>query len=286
MEATSKQLYQIVGLLWPYRILPPPPSYDELMAMLPNPYTCDGVTTAEICENMSQESADPKPNCVHQKLADAASLQWQPCKTWSLVHFFMHNLPDPVPEEVANAAQALAAFLGQRFVCDDCRGFFQEGVIKPYGLPPNSAKGSDIAHWYWYGHNVASEHVATTRGTHPWLTQIGTQNTIKVPAKWPTWRMQNPWFMPWNTSVHQWTSSWTLETAEHNECVQGTKLVLGWGHKAGECLDMCVANPECDGFNIEIHRLMGGPTCCFFTGPVLMQPTFQTTCYRVIRKRP
>jgi len=288
VEAVRKQLYEIVGLLWPHHVLPPPPSYEELMAELPNPFACDGVTTADICQKMSEEDPDPKPNCVHKALAKAAELQWQPCKTWSVVHFFMHNLVDPVPEKVANAAQALAALLAQRFVCDDCRGFFQDGVIKPYGLPPISTSGSDIARWYWYGHNVASEHVASTRGTHPWLTQLGDQNTIKTPPRWPTGKMQNPWFMPWNTSVHQWSSSWTLDTAEHSKCAEGTRLDLvsdpGFADKPGKCLDLCIAARKCNGFNVKHSRKTGDSTCHFFTGPVSMVPTVKTTCYKIVRQ--
>lgn len=285
-EKARKTLYEIVGTLWPSHVFPPPPSYEALMAMLPNPYTnCSCIKTPSDCENAANEDNET-PNCVQTNLKMAAKLSMQPNKLWSVAHFLVHNLQDPVPEEQANAAQALAAFLGQKFTCNDCRGFF-EGVVKVYGLPPITTSSADIARWYWYGHNVVSEHVATTRGTHPWLIQLGDQNTIETPKNWTTQSLQNPWFMPWSVALKQWTSPWKLETLESTECDTGSRGTVPRGLaraaatstelSLGECLDLCVTDASCSGFNYV-------GKCNFFSGKVLAMQDLDSTCYKIIRK--
>merc|ERR1711998_690153 len=66
----------------------------------------------------------------------------------------------------------LASHLSENFWCNDCRGFFTIGVLSAYGLPPSAADGEAHARYWNFGHNVASEHVATTRGGHPWINTI------------------------------------------------------------------------------------------------------------------
>jgi len=261
--------------------LPPPPSFDKLMELVKSdPFECPGITTGAQCQEASEELLE-KPNCVQEALLRGHRLQYMPNKLWSVAHFFLHNMVDPVPSKVANAAQALAAFLGERFTCNDCRGFFQIGVIGATGIPPLSTKGDDIAKWFWYGHNIASEHVATTRGTHPWLMQLGDQNTISTPDGKPPGTLQNPWFMPWETAVEQWKANWTLETVENSACSGGLVKHSKHGLQTGECFDMCLKEASCAAFNY--HNRSGRVRCEFITGAYYMQGKLGTTCYRLKR---
>merc|ERR1711972_303425 len=106
-EATRQQLFQIVGLLWPTGTLPPPPSFDKLMELVKSdPFECPGITTGAQCQEASEELLE-KPNCVQEALLRGHRLQYMPNKLWSVAHFFLHNMVDPVPSKVPNAAQAL-----------------------------------------------------------------------------------------------------------------------------------------------------------------------------------
>ena len=44
----------------------------------------------------------------------------------------------------------------QNFWCNDCRSFFEVGVIEQFGLPPRDGSGMQIARWWHHAHNVAS----------------------------------------------------------------------------------------------------------------------------------
>jgi len=76
-----------------------------------------------------------------------------------------------------------------------CRGFFYEGIISTYGLPPDRPDPTAHARWWWWAHNVASEHVASIRGGHPWIHQAGAADVAQY---------QNPYFMTWQDAVRQW----------------------------------------------------------------------------------
>ena len=62
-------------------------------------------------------------------------------------------------------------------------------------LPPDRPDPTAHARWWWWAHNVASEHVATTRGGHPWIHQSGAPDVE---------RYQNPYFMTFEDAVTQW----------------------------------------------------------------------------------
>ena len=153
-----------------------------------------------------------------------------PSQVWSLVHFVMHNQPEPMSGARAQASRALAVWLLNNFWCDDCRGeggvhvqgccgergcvcsrlqrgragpgrramvppaggaagagvaaglqpqldpshptrsllrsthlppppapgFFYEGIVSVYGLPPEAPDAEAHAKWWWFAHNVAS----------------------------------------------------------------------------------------------------------------------------------
>ena len=137
--------------------------------------------------------ANDKNSEVSKLLAKASILSAQPNKVWSLVHFLTFNLIDlQITQEKGLASQALATLLAQNFWCNDCRSFFEVGVIEPFGMPP-LATGMDIAKWWHHAHNTASEHVATTRAGHPWIHQLDALRTY-----------QNPFYMTWEDAYHMW----------------------------------------------------------------------------------
>lgn len=276
-KQTREQLYEIIGILWPKDTLPPPPSLDDIMKKIKSPYECAGVNTQAKCASeLSAETATP--NCVQGALLAAHGIQFRPCKLWSLVHWFMFNIPNPVPPETADAARALAAFLGEKFVCNDCRAFFQQGVIGHIGLPPATTNADDIAKWFHYGHNIASEHVASTRGTHPWLLQFGDINTIKTPDGKPVSDVQNSWFMPLTTATRQWKAYWKLETLNNLVCHGSPVSFLPQG-SVGECFDSCLQDGSCEGFNY-CHKWK---RCYYFKGLSSTESRETNTCYKIVR---
>jgi hypothetical protein len=187
--ATQQRVYNIAAALWPTQLFDPIPSFDELMQLIPDPniYGSPADCVAQ---------ADIPGSDINKALASAATLSSQPNQVWSLVHFLMHNQQAPLTPKRVAASRALAGHLSESFWCDDCRGFFSVGVIEVYGLPPLSSDPEDHARWWWYGHNVASEHVASTRGGHPWIHELGEQGVASF---------QNPFFMTWRDAVDMWT---------------------------------------------------------------------------------
>lgn len=130
-------------------------------------------------------------------LANLGALSTQPNKVWSAVHFLMHNQPSPMSPRRVNAAVSIVSFLLEAFWCDDCRGFFYD-LVEKAGPPPHSNDPYVHQRWWWRAHNLASEHVASTRGGHPWIHQLGQSNVEEY---------QNPFFMEWATAVKQWTNN-------------------------------------------------------------------------------
>ena len=129
--------------------------------------------------------------------------------------------------EAVEASRATAVHLSRHFYCMECRSFFTEGILKPYGLPPTStdrdahakcqlfverdchpflsperthsslAASLDSTDWN-FGHNVASEHVATTIGGMPWIHP-------PIGGTGPTAELKNAFFMPYDVAKEQWT---------------------------------------------------------------------------------
>jgi len=193
VNETRMRGLNILKQLWPYKVYPagPPKDILERLNQCCNPLPrCTSTSTAEDCDPGTYNTTD-----VKKKLATAHMMANRPNKIWSVAHFVTMNLPDPVPASVAHASQALAVFLAHNFWCDDCRGFFQVGVVEEYGLPPITNQADDIAKWWWNGHNVAGEHVATTRGGHPWIHELGYAD-VKA--------YQNPWYMTWEDAQAMW----------------------------------------------------------------------------------
>lgn len=187
--ATQHRIYNIAAALWPTQLFDEIPSFDEVMRLIPDPNLFGSPSDCVA-------QADVPGSDINKALASAATLSSQPNQVWSLVHFMMHNQIAPLSPKRVAASRSLAAHLSESFWCDDCRGFFSVGVIEVYGLPPLSTNPEDHAHWWWYGHNVASEHVASTRGGHPWIHELGERDVASF---------QNPYFMTWKDAVDMWT---------------------------------------------------------------------------------
>jgi hypothetical protein len=187
--ATQHRIYNIVAALWPTQLFDTIPSFNQVMQLIPDPNLYGSASDCVA-------QADVPDSDINKALASAATLSSQPNQVWSLVHFLMHNQQAPLSPKRIAASRALAAHLSESFWCDDCRGFFSVGIIEVYGLPPMSSNPEDHARWWWYGHNVASEHVASTRGGHPWIHELGEQGVASF---------QNPFFMTWRDAVDMWT---------------------------------------------------------------------------------
>lgn len=193
-----EQIYKIAVELWPWVVLKRgPPSLEELGEMLPDPFEYlvkhEHMTPQQASVQCAIQS-DESTTMVSHLLKEAHILAAQPNKVWSLVHFFTFNLIDlQITESKALASQALATLLAQNFWCNDCRSFFEVGVIKQFNLPPLDGNGMQIARWWHHAHNVASEHVATTRAGHPWIHQI---DALK--------EYQNPFYMSWDDAYEMW----------------------------------------------------------------------------------
>uniref|UniRef100_A0A0G4HZL4 Sulfhydryl oxidase n=1 Tax=Chromera velia CCMP2878 TaxID=1169474 RepID=A0A0G4HZL4_9ALVE len=194
--STRRRGYQIIAALWPSASsLSPPASFEELMGVLEGE-GLERVKGALEEEGKCEEGEKEKGSEVAKALANLGKLAAMPNQVWSLTHFAMHNLESPMTQKQVEASQALAGFLLENFWCTDCRGAFYEDVIKVTGMPPESTAPRAHAKWWWHGHNLASEHVATTRGGHQWVFQLG-EGGVK--------QFQNPFFMRWEDAVKMWT---------------------------------------------------------------------------------
>jgi len=187
--------YSIAEALWPRHVVGPYPSWEEVsneffVVQIGNhrSYNLLKNMTAEICQIKDEDKQD-----VVDALASTALGAWSsmPNLIWSLIHFMMHNQRAPMPQKAVDASQALATHLSENFWCNDCRGFFTIGVLSVYGLPPDVPNGEAHARYWNLGHNVASEHVATTRGGHPWIVGLGA-------------KIGNPFYMPYETAAKMW----------------------------------------------------------------------------------
>jgi len=192
VEAVRRQGYKIFKALWPEELVGPYPTYHEVNETF---YNISGVNLMAMDTEHCKIEDDDDLSPTAEALATASTWSMQPNMVWSLIHFLMHNQPSPMSPKAVEASQALASHLSENFWCNDCRGFFTIGVLSVYGLPPSVTDGEAHARYWNFGHNVASEHVATTRGGHPWINTIA-----KVQEK----GLYNPFFVPYETSVAMW----------------------------------------------------------------------------------
>jgi len=136
LRATEKarlRLHKIMGAVWPVAGLGPVPTYDEVMAGVPNLHV-----TANINACYANENSNDPNNIYVKELAQMDAMTSFPNKVWSLVHLLVHNQPSPLTRERVQGIQAIAAFLLENFWCDDCRGFFYGGIVARYGMPPDT----------------------------------------------------------------------------------------------------------------------------------------------------
>jgi hypothetical protein len=184
--------HAIFAALWPAHLVGPHPSLAEAEGSLwREAGTNLSAVDAQTCATESQVEGSE----VTEALAALGALANRPNLVWSLIHFVMHNQPNPMPHAAVAASRALANHLSENFWCNDCRGFFTIGIISVHGLPSESLDGEAHARYWNLGHNVASEHVATTRGGHPWINELREAHAAGV---------GNPFFVPYETSVEMW----------------------------------------------------------------------------------
>ncbi|CAE7453536.1 Khsrp, partial [Symbiodinium sp. CCMP2456] len=177
--------------LWPAHLAGECPTLDELYASMWRQTGIDLVAlTPEECA--AGEVSDGR---IAEALALVGSWTHRPNLLWSLIHFAMHNQPSPMSRNAVAASIALASHLSENFWCNDCRGFFTVGLLSEVGLPPQSTDGEEHARYWNHGHNIASEHVASTRGGHPWISTLEEAQDADV---------MNPFYVPYETSVKMW----------------------------------------------------------------------------------
>lgn len=195
VEAVRRQGYKIFKALWPEKHVGSYPTYAEVEKDF---FKMHGVNLLAMnmteCKQATEVEQDEQSDFA-KALATANLWASKPNMVWSLIHFVMHNQPEPMSRRAVDASRALASHLSENFWCNDCRGFFTIGVLSEYGLPPSEADGDAHARYWNLGHNVASEHVATTRGGHPWINDLSSAQDAGV---------SNPFFVPYDTSVAMW----------------------------------------------------------------------------------
>lgn len=183
--------YNIFQALWPRHLVGEYPTLDQLYQHMWNQTDLD-LAALKPEECAAGAEVDGR---ISKALAMVGSWSHRPNLLWSLIHFVMHNQPSPMSSQAVAASEALANHLSENFWCNDCRGFFTIGVLGTVGLPPKSSQGEEHARYWNLGHNIASEHVATTRGGHPWINPLEFAKAEGV---------ENPFFVPYETSVEMW----------------------------------------------------------------------------------
>ena len=190
--SVRKVTYEIFGALWPVHLVGEYPSLAELEEHM---WEQTGVNLTELTPDECAAAAERYSSQISTALALAGTWSHRPNLLWSLIHFVVHNQPSPMSRDAVAASRALASHLSENFWCNDCRGFFTIGVLAVVGLPPESIDGEAHAKYWNLGHNIASEHVATTRGGHPWINTLEEAEAAGV---------SNPFYVPFETSVKMW----------------------------------------------------------------------------------
>jgi len=184
--------HAIFQALWPTDLVG---SYPTLAEMEDNMRRLMGADLGSLTPEACAAGAKEEGNAIAEAIALAGVWSSRPNLVWSLIHFVMHNQPAPMTNDAVAASRALASHLSENFWCNDCRGFFTVGVLGVVGLPPESTDGEAHARYWNLGHNIASEHVATTRGGHPWINTLDEAKAAGV---------ANPFFVPYETSARMW----------------------------------------------------------------------------------
>lgn len=188
----QKAAYTIISTLWPGHIYGEVPTYEEMVEnVLPAP---QNYGTLDQCLDDFSNMTSP----TRTELLKARTFL-RPTRIWSAIHNSVHNIKDGImtPAQV-DASRAIAILLQQNFWCTDCRGFFAIGILAEYGYPPNTNNAKDHQEYWNLGHNVASEHTASTRGGHPWLNTVGNKYVAKYGGT-------KPFYMPLKTAIEMWT---------------------------------------------------------------------------------
>lgn len=220
MADLRKNIHSIFDTLWPKHL----PGFEflqsfeeiEILFGLPSKTYSDCVHAAAKTEADCKTDPQSAVCVLHMHLVNAASLAIQPNKVWSIIHWVMTNLQedrDMSPAQV-DASHAIALIMRDNFWCNDCRGFFDTGVLGVLGYPPTSTRSLDHEYYWNLGHNQASEHVASTRGSHPWIMQLAGQSSTRLDYG----MYQNPFFVPYLQAHMQWKQ---VERDGDGECLLG-----------------------------------------------------------------
>ena len=183
--------YAIVSALWPSQISgkfaePGLPSFEQFETEFELP----GVSRKD-CDAGAKDAN----SAIARQLALSHLRTERANFIWSIIHFLMHNQPDFMTAKRVAASRTMANHLSQRFWCTNCRNYFTEGILERYGLPPQSNDATEHAKYWNFGHNVASEHVASTRGDDPWIFQMGEASVA---------HLQNPYYVSFERAQEMW----------------------------------------------------------------------------------
>jgi hypothetical protein len=186
-QRIRERVYAVTRALWPVNLLGPVPTQAAIHRLLPNVMS----RGAQYC----YDNENVPGSIIAKQLAELGMIASRPNQIWSWVHFLTFNLPNPVSFAQLEASRAIVNILLDAFWCDDCRGFFYGGIVAVYGNVPETTDPMKIAAYFNLAHNVASEHVASIRGAHPWIFQFGEPAVAKY---------QNPYFMTFDDALKTW----------------------------------------------------------------------------------
>jgi len=220
-DKLREDIYNIFDTLWPKHL----EGFEELISF-PNiernifgvPFASSEECTAATSKTCAECKDSKSKICIlHRQIAEAGVLTAQPNKVWSLIHWVMTNLKEVMSSEQVKASRAIAFILRDNFWCPDCRGFFDTGVLGALGYPPSSTNAADHEYYWNLGHNQASEHCASTRGSHPWIMQLAGQSSGRNTNS----KYQNPFFLPYKQANLQWKQRLRNDNGECDAAPKG-----------------------------------------------------------------
>ena len=99
--------------------------------------TCQKALNKNFTKCNLESGNSTEPICIlHQELVLTHAISKQAKKVWSLIHWVMANLKKFMSPDQVEASRAIAFILRDNWACNDCRGFFNAGVLGGLGYPP------------------------------------------------------------------------------------------------------------------------------------------------------
>jgi hypothetical protein len=208
LRESREIVYNIIRALFPMELFPGKqlPTMEEILLSV---ITDEFYAITDNCQrnvNEILDSGSVEGSLLASILAKAAQMSGQPNQIWSLIHFMTFNLEEKITEEQVTASQALSTYLSQQFWCTDCRALYTR-IVDVVSGPPAVATGAAHADFWWLAHNLASEHVATTTGGHPFTYNVNSQLVIPGSGRYSGQEvraLQNHFFMPYETAQQMW----------------------------------------------------------------------------------